>query len=98
MRQLGQFIEIQYNEAGNDMHRSVLVELALLLLFVTVAINIVARFLLWRVGRSGQIRRKPTVEPAPSATNSTVSRLPVRASTGPFRPAQLRAFCYEGEI
>jgi phosphate ABC transporter permease protein PstC/phosphate ABC transporter permease subunit PstA len=40
-----------YQEADYDQLRSVLVELALLLMAVTVVINAVARYLLWRISR-----------------------------------------------
>jgi phosphate transport system permease protein len=43
-----------FNESKNNpLHESVLVELGLLLLLVTVVINSLARLLIWRVGRQG---------------------------------------------
>jgi phosphate transport system permease protein len=39
----------QFTEVENSMHRSALIEVALLLLVITFAINVVARFLVWRV-------------------------------------------------
>lgn len=56
----------QYVEASYPLYRSVLVELGLLLLVVSVVINIVARLLLWRVGRGsamlgvGRLGRLPS--------------------------------------
>lgn len=39
----------QLNEAETDMQRAALVELGLILLLVTVAVNVLARILIWRV-------------------------------------------------
>jgi phosphate transport system permease protein len=40
--------------ASRDMHISAMIELGLALFFITVIINILARVLLWRVGRPGK--------------------------------------------
>jgi phosphate transport system permease protein len=50
-------ISNQFTEANYALFRSVLVELGLLLLLVTVIINSVARLLIWRVGRGGSFWR-----------------------------------------
>ena len=39
----------QFGEASTDLYRSALIELALILLLVTIALNAVARLLVWRV-------------------------------------------------
>lgn len=41
----------QFSEATSDLYRASLIELALMLLLVTVALNVVARLLVWRVRR-----------------------------------------------
>jgi phosphate transport system permease protein len=41
----------QFTEVENEMHRSALIEVALLLLLVTFLINVAARLLVWRVTR-----------------------------------------------
>ncbi|GAC1514644.1 MAG: phosphate ABC transporter permease subunit PstC [Chloroflexota bacterium] len=41
----------QFSEATSDLYRASLIELALILLMVTVALNVVARLLVWRVAR-----------------------------------------------
>jgi phosphate transport system permease protein len=66
----------QFSESKNDMlYESVLVQLALVLLLVTVVVNTLARVLLWRMGRTGKkasrrawlvTRSRPTVA-APAA-------------------------------
>jgi phosphate transport system permease protein len=68
----------QYNEARNDLHRSVLVELGLLLLLVTVVINILARWLLRRIGPKRHGKRAAVQSETP----------PVPASTAPVRSGE----------
>lgn len=41
----------QFTEATSDLHRSALIELALILMIVTVVLNAIARLLVWRVAR-----------------------------------------------
>ncbi len=41
----------QLNNTNNDLHRSALVELGLVLLVVSIAVNVLARLLIWRVGK-----------------------------------------------
>jgi phosphate transport system permease protein len=70
----------QLNEADNELWRSTLVELGLVLVLVTMVVNTLARVLIRRVGRVGRIgpasarrlRRKPGPMP-PSAANTTDS-------------------------
>lgn len=71
----------QYMEADNDLFRSVLVELSLILLLVTVAINSLARLLLYRVGRPGPFL------PAWLLRRPTRSAAPVDAAASPASPA-----------
>ncbi len=83
----------QYMEADRDLFRSVLVELGLLLLAVTVAINTLARVLLARVGSHQRLlpslpfRRQ--VPPPPSSAGAG----PARAARRPLprQPALLSA-------
>jgi phosphate transport system permease protein len=44
-------IALQLNDAPNDLARSALVELGVILLLVSILVNCVARLLIWRVGR-----------------------------------------------
>jgi phosphate transport system permease protein len=41
----------EYTEASGDLYLSALSELGLLLFAVTVLLNVIARLLVWRVGR-----------------------------------------------
>lgn len=43
----------EFNEASDDMHLSALMGIALLLFGITIAVNSVARLLVWRVARKG---------------------------------------------
>ncbi|MBI2767047.1 MAG: phosphate ABC transporter permease subunit PstC [Chloroflexi bacterium] len=45
----------QFTEVENDMHRSALIEIALVLLVITFVINVVARLLVWRVTRGQRV-------------------------------------------
>ena len=60
----------QYMEADKDLFRSVLVELGLLLLVVTVIINTLARLLLRRVGSNKPLWPFPRTRPQPLATSA----------------------------
>ncbi len=72
-----------FPNAELDIERSVLVEMGLLLLLVTVAVNGLARWLIWRVGRvrpgSAGLRQRPSAgrpgKPGPAETPSTRERL-----------------------
>jgi phosphate transport system permease protein len=44
----------EFTEATDDLHLSALAEIGLLLFAVTVLLNVVARLLVWRVGRLPQ--------------------------------------------
>ncbi len=48
----------EFNEATYDLYISALVELALVLLGITVVVNILARLLVWRVARSAEAPRE----------------------------------------
>src|SRR6185503_7220812 len=45
----------QFTEVENAMHRSALIEVALLLLVITFLINVVARLLVWRVTKGRRV-------------------------------------------
>jgi phosphate transport system permease protein len=68
----------QLNEANIDLQRSALVELGLVLLLVTLTVNCLARWLIWRVGRPKPprwvLRRAPVAEAA-------VPQQPIRLTT-----------------
>jgi phosphate transport system permease protein len=53
----------QLNNTNNELQRAALVELGLVLLLVSIAVNVVARLLIWRVGKglelSKFLRRRP---------------------------------------
>ena len=78
-----------FPNAELDIERSVLVEMGLVLLLVTVAVNALARWLLWRVGKvqpgsAGLRRRQPAGRPgtpAPAATPATRERLAPASET-----------------
>lgn len=48
----------QLNESTDEMHRSALVGLGLVLLVVTVIVNLIARFLISQMGRAAPVRRR----------------------------------------
>jgi len=47
----------QFTEASYPLYLSALVELGLVLFAVTIVLNIIARWLVWRVSGSGTVRR-----------------------------------------
>ena len=79
---LGTQIVNNFSEAAPGLNRSAIVELALILLVITVAVNVVARVLLWRLGereQEGEVsrphrgglhwrRHRPVVALAPTAS------------------------------
>jgi phosphate transport system permease protein len=44
----------EFSEATNDMHLSALMAVGAVLLAITLVVNIIARWLVWRVERRGQ--------------------------------------------
>jgi phosphate transport system permease protein len=87
----------QYMEADRDLFRSVLVELGLLLMVVTVTINTLARILLHRVGSNKPLlpifwprRKAPAVvlEPPASPPTSSPASEAVTATPPARRPEQ----------
>jgi len=72
----------QYVEASYPKYKSVLVELGLLLLLVTVLINVLARWLIWRVGRTPphSLRRRVWES---GSSDSLMERLPDSQAPGP---------------
>jgi phosphate transport system permease protein len=48
----------EFNEATYDLYISALVELALVLLGITVIVNVIARLLVWRIARSPEVTRE----------------------------------------
>ncbi len=48
----------EFNEATYELYISALVELALVLLGITVVVNVLARLLIWRVARSPEVTRE----------------------------------------
>ena len=44
----------EFTEATSPLYRNALIEIGLILFFLTLALNLVARLLIWRVGRRGQ--------------------------------------------
>lgn len=67
----------QFAEATYDLYVAALVELALVLLLVTVLVNALARLLLWQVGRP------PKKRPTTGATASTNGRSAANRSSQP---------------
>jgi phosphate transport system permease protein len=85
--------------ASTDMHRSALIELGLLLLAVTVAMNVIARVLIWRMGRErrgrslwsrlfGRRHGVPASEPAAATKIGTPPEMLVRNQPGAVRRAR----------
>ncbi len=69
----------QMGTAASDLHASALVALGLVLLFVTIVVNCLARLLLWRVGRMpGRGKASAPTEPEP---------IPARGPRATQRPA-----------
>ena len=44
----------EFTEATSPLYRNALIEIGLILFFLTLALNLAARLLIWRVGRRGQ--------------------------------------------
>ena len=51
---LASIIANEFAEATSDLYVSVLIEIGLILFFITLAINLVARLLIWRVARGAE--------------------------------------------
>lgn len=82
----------QLNEAETDLQRAALVELGLILLLVTVAVNVLARILIWRVsamrpqrGLLDWLWRRPSLAERPLSLNG---RPPVAVPRQPRRLAR----------
>lgn len=80
----------QYVEAPDRLFKSVLVELGLLLLVVTVLINILARWLLWRTTRSVQVSpgattAEPLVLGNGEAPKVRQRHIPIRIGEAPLQ-------------
>jgi phosphate transport system permease protein len=62
--------------ASRDLHKSAMIELGLALLLVTVVINVLARLMLWRVGRPGdgtwRFRSQKVLAVSPEADGAPV--------------------------
>ncbi|HEX9427537.1 MAG TPA: phosphate ABC transporter permease subunit PstC [Candidatus Polarisedimenticolia bacterium] len=54
----------EFTEAADDLHLHALVEIGLVLFLITVGINALSRFLIWRVGARGGRRRVRAAAPA----------------------------------
>jgi phosphate transport system permease protein len=71
----------QFTEAAYDLYLSALVELGLVLFLLTIVVNSAARFLIWRIGRTGSsgrgLRRRLSRKPVPpredGAQNTEIS-------------------------
>jgi phosphate transport system permease protein len=48
-------IVTQFQEATSTLHQSALIELALILMVVTLLLNAVARLLVWRMGAASRV-------------------------------------------
>jgi phosphate transport system permease protein len=75
----------EFTEATYDLYLSALTGLALLLLFVTVVVNFLARLLIWRVGRVGKrlslFEFRASAGKSPSHDGETPAPSPRRART-----------------
>jgi phosphate transport system permease protein len=79
-------IATELQNPENELHKSALVQLGLVLFLVTVVVNILARLLIWNVGRSGGagfwLRRSPTPA-AEAAAEKTEADLTPRPTAAP---------------
>jgi phosphate transport system permease protein len=46
----------EFAEASSDLYLAALMEIALLLFGITIIVNAIARFMVWRVSRPGGVR------------------------------------------
>ncbi len=73
---------------GDDLHKSALIELALVLFLLTVVVNSFARLMIWNMGRTGVTLRFGKRSTAPSATGdgNAASAAQIEASPPRTRP------------
>lgn len=69
----------QLNEATDDLHRSSLVQLGLVLLVVTVIVNSLARLLIWQVNREpASVTGQGPWRPRPAWLRQAMAKLPAK--------------------
>jgi phosphate transport system permease protein len=68
---------------GDDLHKSALVELGLVLFLLTVVVNSLARFMIWSMGRAKSSPRRGKSIPSPSV-NGAAPREDAPPRTGPL--------------
>ena len=76
----------QFTEATYDLYLSALVELALVLLVVTIIVNSLARLLIWRVGRFGTAVSSGKSSTAVEAPPAAIGSLPHNGHPTPRAP------------
>jgi phosphate transport system permease protein len=85
----------KFKEANSDLEISVLVELGLVLLGVTVVVNTLARLLIWRVGHVGRrslfTRRITSKKAAPSTGGPTTAPAPPPPDSTGAQPHKAQA-------
>jgi phosphate transport system permease protein len=53
----------EFTEAADNLYLSALIEIGLVLFVLTIIINAISRFLIWRTGRMAVVRNVPIMEP-----------------------------------
>jgi phosphate transport system permease protein len=87
-------IATELPNASTDIHRSALIQLGLLLFAVTVVMNVIARLLIWRMGRErgpslwSRLRRHhhPSAAPAEAADTAAAAPADAQAAAPPRVP------------
>ncbi len=61
----------EFAEANDDLHRSALIEIGLVLFIITLAVNVASRALIWSMNRQRKPHAAAALVPAPAAGGST---------------------------
>jgi phosphate transport system permease protein len=75
----------------NELHRAALVELGLVLLLVTIGVNVLARLLIWRVGKVMSRSRRPT-------ETATATEARIAGRSAPLAPVVSPSFQRRNQI
>jgi phosphate transport system permease protein len=60
----------EFTEANDDLHRSALIEIGLVLFIITLAVNAFSRGLIWSMNRQPKPRAAPALVPVPSGEST----------------------------
>ncbi len=61
----------EFTEANDDLHRSALIEIGLVLFIITLAVNVVSRSLIWSMNRQPKPRAAAALVPVPTGGPTT---------------------------